>query len=465
MTNIAKILQSYRISSSSEEILDVLKKNTQDSCLMWQTFENHRTIFTSQEYKLDLKTKKMLVLVNVSQEKLNSKLPVYVKIPFRETIFKGHVLQIKQNEISLSIPSEVQMRDFRENLRSSFPPGENFVDLKTSVGGVSSMKVSMKDISQTGIGLLVSDNNIHLFQKGQMLELCGVNDDLLRDPLIGTVVYTSKQSKVQTSKGFLYRVGIKMFSLIPEAIINKLNRKITRKITVAPEKLSHRLLASDMLSDEFKEMMTREVTNTVVNLKKRPAIMKYLHQLEIIRDQDDYIEEHIKVLTIICTFIARSMGWVSEASLEKFVYASYMHDAPFFHHPKLARIRDLQEFEKIKGLLTPEEQKIFLTAPEMSASIIRADNAAPIDAESMLIQQKERPDGSGFPYQYSVSKISPMAALFIIAHDLTDVIMTEKDWAMDDWLKERKKIFKGSHFGKIMDGLKTAKVTFKKTAR
>lgn len=428
---------------------------------MWQTFPNHRTIFTFQDYKLDLKTKKILVVADITNEKLDKKLPVYVKIPFRETVFKGKVQQITGGEISLAIPNEVQMRDFRETLRSSFMPGEKFVDIKTSVGGVSSMKVSLKDISQTGIGLMVSDNNIHLFQRGQTLELCSVNDDPLRIPIIGTVVYTSKQPKAANAKGFFYRVGIKMFSLIPEVIINKLNRKLT----VTPEKLSSRLLASDMLSDEFKEMMAREVSRTVEKLKKRPAIMKYLHQLEVIRGDDDYIEEHIKVLTIICTFIARSMGWVSEASLEKFVYASYMHDAPFFQHPKLARIRDIHEFEKMKPLLTPEEQKIFLSAPETSAAIVRSDSAAPMDAETMLIQQKERPDGSGFPYHCSVSKISPMSALFIIAHDLTDVIMTEKDWAMDVWLKEKRKTFKGSHFSKIMDGLETVKVTLKKTAR
>lgn len=428
---------------------------------MWQTFPNHRTIFTFQDYKLDLKTKKMLVLADISNEKLDSKLPIYVKIPFRETVFKGRVQQIAGSEISLNIPNEVQMRDFRETLRSSFTPGEKFVDIKTSIGGVSSMKVSLKDISQTGIGLMVSDNNIHLFQRGQTLELCGVNDEQLRIPLIGTVVYAAKQPKAANAKGFLYRVGIKMFSLIPEMVINKLNRKLT----VAPEKLSSRLLASDMLSDEFKEMMAREVSRTVEKLKKRPAIMKYLHQLEVIRGDDDYIEEHIKVLTIICTFIARSMGWVSEASLEKFVYASYMHDAPFFQHPKLARIRDIHEFEKMKSLLTPEEQKIFLGAPEVAAAIVRADNAAPMDAEIMLIQQKERPDGSGFPYHCSVTKISPMSALFIIAHDLTDVIMTEKDWAMDEWLKEKRKTFKGSHFSKIMEQLETVKVTLKKTAR
>jgi hypothetical protein len=461
MSKIAQILQSYRISTSSDEILNVLQKNTQDTCIMWQTFPSHRTIFTFHEYKIDLKTNKILIPADVTNEKLNSKLPVYVKIPFRETVFKGSVLNIKESEISLAIPNEVQMRDFRENLRSSFIPGEKFVDIKTSVGGVSSLKVSLKDISQSGIGLMVSENNIHLFQSGQTLELCGVNDDVLRIPLIGTVVYTSKQPKINSAKGFFYRVGIKMFSLIPEIVINKLNRKLT----VEPEKLSSRLLASDILSDEFKEMMSREVSRTLEKLKKRPAIMKYLHQLEVIRGNDDYIEEHIKVLTIICTFIARSMGWVSEASLEKFVYASYMHDAPLFQHPKLARIRDLQEFEKMKALLTPEEQKIFLSAPETSAAIVSSDYAAPIDAEMMMIQQKERPDGSGFPHRFSVTKIAPLAAVFIIAHDLTDVIMMEQDWAMDKWLIERRKLFKGSHFSKIMDSLESVKVTFKKSSR
>ncbi len=428
---------------------------------MWQTFADHRTIFTFQDYKLDLATKEMIVVADVSKEKLDSKLPIYVKLPYRETIFKGNVLQINSSEISLAIPKEVQMRDFRETLRSNFNPGEKFVDIRTSLAGLGSMKVSLKDISQTGIGLLVSDNNIHLFQTGQTLELTSVNDDQLKMPILGTVVYTTKQPKVPNAKGFLYRVGIKMFSLIPEIVINKLNRKPN----VSTERVSSRLLASDMLSDEFKEMMTREVSRTVEKLKKRPAIMKYLHQLEIIRGDDDYIEEHIKVLTIICTFIARSMGWVSEASLEKFVYASYMHDAPLFQHPKLARIRDLKEFEKMRPMLTAEEQKIFLSSPATAAAIIRSDSAAPMDAETMLIQQKERPDGSGFPHHCSVTKISPMSALFIIAHDLTDVIMTEPDWAMDVWLTEKRKIFKGSHFTKIMDGLESVKVTLKKTAR
>jgi HD-GYP domain-containing protein (c-di-GMP phosphodiesterase class II) len=265
------------------------------------------------------------------------------------------------------------------------------------------------------------------------------------------------ETKSERDEGLDWRVGVKMLDPIPPAALDAFQNggQKTRKATEA-------LLDSDILSPEFQAMLQVEVDRTLKKMKQRPALAKYLQQLEILRGQDSYLAEHIQVLTVVCTFIARTMNWVSEASMEKFVYAAYMHDAPLFAHPRLAPLRSRADLESHKAQLTAEEVDIFLRAPDDAAKAALADSSAPPDVAAMLSMQKELPDGSGFPRGLNQAKISPMAALFIIAHSLTDAIMDDNNWRMDEWLKKAKGQYRGGNFNKILAALDDVKITLKR---
>jgi hypothetical protein len=463
MGQTAAIIQSYEISTSQQDILDVIIKSaTANQSILWQTHNDHRTVYPVTELTLDLKTRQVTVLFAPNSALLNVKAPVYVKLAFRETVFKGHITKAAPGQLQVHIPEEIHWRDFRENKRMHFRRGERFVVARPyfahlRADQVPTLKVSLRDISENGLGIYVSSQNVDFFKVDKFIELVGVGEQGLMRPLLGHVRWVRKtDTRAERDEGLDWRVGIMMADPIPTSVLDPL------KGAKASGKRMESLLESDILSSEFKEMLQSEMQRTLKKMKQRPALVKYLQQLELVRGTDSYLEEHIQVLSVVCTFIARAMNWVSEASMEKFVYAAYMHDAPLFAYPRLARLKDRADLEAARTQLTAEEIDIFLRAPEEAAKIALSDSGAPPDVGTMLAQQKELPDGSGFPRGITQSKISPMSALFIIAHSLTDAIMDDSTWDMGNWLKKAKTRYKGGHFLKVLTSLEDTKVTFKR---
>ncbi len=459
MDNLKLILDSYKITTSPREIFEILVKgHARGDTFMWQSFSNHRTIFKIESFELDDARKKIKICYLSEGHEVDNEAFAYIKLPFRESVFKGRILQAKKNVLSIDVPTEMHIREFRESLRLEFAPGEKSAFIRPSIAGVkesqlSTLKVILKDVSQKGLGLYVSESNMHLFRTEQFLELVGIETSDLQIPILGKVVW-SRRLQTHDLKSFGYGVGVKMFSLIPEALIGKIGDEPQR----AP---SQELLEMELLSPEFHRELQGQVRSTMMKMKQRPALAKYLRELDVIRGEDEYILEHINVLSLVCTFMARSMNWVSDASMEKFVYASYLHDAPLFQFPRLIRIKNMKEFEQIKDQLSADERVAFLSSPEAAAALANQDPAAPPDVAQMLFLQKELPSGDGI-YRKSFSKIPPLAALFIVAHDLTDEVMTNTKWDMAAWHKRCRKIYIGGHFTKIMDALEKTKINFKK---
>lgn len=458
-----KILASYGLSDSPQEIIDAIQRSqVMGHSLLWQNHARGRTVFQVQALELDTARQKVRVAYDGPGDLIDPSRPVYAKISFRETVFKGEVYRMDAHEVVLHLPLEVRMREFRETLRTSFSLGEKTVDMRPHLAymrpdQLPTLRVWVRDLSIKGLGLYLSDQNLHLFRKDKFIDLVALGETGLPRGLLGQVVYAQRQGGRQMKKGMEMRVGVRMLDPIPQLQINAFTAG--QKQRMGP---SEALLKSDLLSPEFQEMLAQEVSQTLKKLRQRPAIAKYLNQLEVLRGQDDYLPEHINVLGIVCTFMARALGWVSEASLEKFVYAAHMHDAPFFAYPRLARIRDLKDFAARRVQLSAEEQKIFLGAPEAAAAIALTDTAAPPDVAQMLLMQKEMPDGSGFPHKAGHSRIPPMAALFIVAHALTEEIMQNREWELGPWLTKARKVYVGGHFNKVMTALESAKISLRR---
>lgn len=464
MSSTAAIISSYQISNSQQEILEVMIKSaTANQSILWQTRGGHRTVYPVSELNIDVTHKNLTLALSPNSALLSVNSPIYVKLAFRETVFKGQLLKAMPGQVLVHMPEEIHWRDFRENKRLHFRRGERHVVTRPyfahlRADQLPSLKVSLRDISERGLGIYVSHENVEFFKTGKFIELTSLGDAGLMRPLLGHVMWVRKtETKSERDEGLDWRVGVKMLDAIPAAALDAFHNggQKTRKATEA-------LMDSDILSAEFQEMLQAEVGRTLKKMKQRPAIAKYLQQLEVLRGQDSYIAEHIQVLTVVCTFIARTMSWVSEASMEKFVYAAYMHDAPLFSHPRLAPLRDRTDLESHKGQLSAEEIDIFLRSPDEAAKAALADSSAPPDVAAMLSMQKELPDGSGFPRSYTQAKIPPMAALFIIAHSLTDAIMEDNNWRMEEWLRKAKGRYKGGHFTKILTALNDVKVTLKR---
>jgi HD-GYP domain-containing protein (c-di-GMP phosphodiesterase class II) len=423
---------------------------------MWQTNGQEKTIFYFKIIELDLKHKVIIILYNGEKDLVDPNRPVFMKLHFRETLFKGKVIKFETNKLTISIPSEIHLREYRNSLRVNFGPGQESVELRVLTPGIDPtripmMKAYLKDVSSKGLGLLISKNNSHLFKKNQILEIFGFSNLPLSRNLIGRVVYCVKYAV--EDRRILFKVGVELSTIIPKDKFEKLIKD--KKNTFQTN--SNHLLQSNVFTPELRTHIESEISKTLDKMKKRPAIGSYVKSIEDNSFNDFYLSEHVKILVVVCTYIAQVMKWPSWASIEKFVFAAYLHDAPFIEHPRLARIKNLHEYGILKDQLTDLEKEIYLSSPSLSVDIVKKDPDHLEQVIEMLKYQKELPSGEGFLRELNDNEISVLGAFFIIAHDLTDEIISNFDWSIERWLLRVKKEYSKGHFKDIISSIISSK--------
>ncbi len=454
------ILDSYKKCVSLKEILEAfVKSHHSENLMVWQRHHDSRNIIWAKSWDLNHNLERIVVFLDEKSSLLiDPKSSVYIKLPFREAVLKTTIETHSKGCFFLKIPTEIFWREFRESPRMVFEFGERDAEIRptqlhSKTEHLTSFKVFMKDISTDGMAILVPESQYQFLKSNRHIEFLSIDGRLMLSPKPAQLVYFQKEKKNQDMKGNWYRAGVKLLRPLSEEFLNNLQKS---------DSLILKSLTIDCFSDEFKNVVDREVEITLKKIKKNPALSKYLDQIEISRREDLYIEEHIKVLCIVCSFIARAMNWVTDLSLQKLIYVSYLHDAPLLSVPKLTKISHLKDFEKIKSTLTTDEQKLYLSSPEKAFAIALADSTAPPDAPQMLLMQKELPDGSGFPRRLTAQKITPLASIFIVGHDLTNEIMSKKEWSLEAWIGKARSVYKVGQFAKIIDTLDNSKHLFKR---
>ncbi len=460
--DIPRVIGSYRISTSGQEILQLMMKSFENKKpILWQTYDAHRVVHDITSFDLNLQKKLIKVSHAASQELLDPARPAYIKLPFRDSVFKGEILNALPGSISLKIPTEVHWREFREQERIQFKLNEHFITLKPHVPHMlpellPTMKLAIKDITMNGFGMFTSGDNDQFFKEKKFLDVTALDNIHLSRAHSAYIVWRQRvQTKAELAQGLVWRLGVRMINPFTHASLDALTGGGVKRQKIARE------LINTSLGEDFQKLLENAVQSSMAKMKQKPAISKYLRQLEVSRSESDYLMEHIEVLIVVCIFLSRALNWVSEASLEKFIYAAYLHDAALFQHPRLAQLSKREDLEKYRDQLTQAEVDIYKYAPQEAARIAREDSSAPPDVEQMLLMQKEMPDGSGFPRALRGHQIPALPSLFIVAHALTEEIMSNPRWSIEDWVKKNKAVFKGSHFDKVMDALYEARISFK----
>ena len=87
----------------------------------------------------------------------------------------------------------------------------------------------------------------------------------------------------------------------------------------------------------------------------------------------------------------------------------------------------------------------------------------PPDVDQIIVEHHERPDGTGFPRGLFHSKVSPLSALFIIAHDILHYLQINQNVGMKEFIEARAEVYSQGSFKNIFksiehDFLKKTKV-------
>jgi hypothetical protein len=151
--------------------------------------------------------------------------------------------------------------------------------------------------------------------------------------------------------------------------------------------------------------------------------------------------------------LAKEIHWDSDESLKKFVLAANLHDIAFAKKPQLAMLNTIEDFDSIKAIFTDEDRTFFINHAEMTAKLLEADHSIPVEVVMMVRQHHEISDGTGFPAQADYKRLKPFSCLFIMALDLSNYILRDKDWTFERFLELNKYKYKGPIFNKLVRAL------------
>lgn len=199
--------------------------------------------------------------------------------------------------------------------------------------------------------------------------------------------------------------------------------------------------------------LQQRVNKVMEGIRKNGKLKELFAKMTVKRDEENYILNHIGILINISTGISIQMDWNTDKTLEKFVYASYLHDMALSGRPDLAKIATLEELESMKSELSEGEYKLVLEHPAIALRSLEDYKEVPPDVGTIIKQHHELPKGTGFPTKMTFSKISPLSAVFIVAHDMTGYILRTPQWTMEAYLKEARPRMRGGHFTKVLRAL------------
>ena len=200
--------------------------------------------------------------------------------------------------------------------------------------------------------------------------------------------------------------------------------------------------------------LQHKVSKILDVMKKNAKIKQLFTELSIDRTADNYVMTHIGMLINISTAICMKLDWSNEKTLEKFVYASYLHDMSVSHRSDLCQVHgSLFEVELLKDKLSINEMKLIMDHPITAANKVASLSEIPNDVEIIIRHHHELPKGNGWPGKITHSKITPLTTVFIVSHDLVDYILTNPNWILKEFIAKAKTKFKGQHFAKVLFAL------------
>lgn len=197
---------------------------------------------------------------------------------------------------------------------------------------------------------------------------------------------------------------------------------------------------------EVQSLAKSQVQLTVKTLGKKPLLKQMIRRLEGQKGQ--YLSDHSFLTGFLACAVSADMEWGSETTFLKLTLAAFMHDIVITNHA-LGECETIEEARKLG--VSEREFQAFQRHPYLVSEMIRQMSEIPPDVDTIVMQHHERPDGTGFPRELQSSYIAPLAAIFIVAHDLAKAILKEKErFDLAKYVDSSKNKYSNSQFKKIL---------------
>ena len=212
------------------------------------------------------------------------------------------------------------------------------------------------------------------------------------------------------------------------------------------------------VDSDFKLVIEKTIENVRSIVEKEKKVDQMLSKLRENKKDFAFFTQKMNFTCFVACVLARQLEWSSKTTFDKLIYAAVLCDITLAVKPDLLKIQNLSSFERLKTNFSEDDQKIFLGHPKDAANLIqRYFNTAPPDTDVLALQHHEMPDGSGFPMGLKADKISPLAALFIVANDFSYYYLTDEDPSLDDFLLKTQGRYDYMNFRKVVKALEKIK--------
>lgn len=223
-------LDTYRSSTEYREILRILQKSTTlQENFLWQAHALSKTVIPVQYIEIDFITREVLINFNSEHHQIDMDLPLYVKLGYRTSVFKITNFRQSQNSLNFSFPELIKTPELRSYPRVSFKASqEKHVTLRSTMNNVTrdsgnELKVRAIDVSEFGLGLIISETNRSFLKNNRVLWVTGLQDMNFSHPVLAEVIYINSEvdPQYQIKKQKSLKVGLKLSGYFQQDIYNR----------------------------------------------------------------------------------------------------------------------------------------------------------------------------------------------------------------------------------------------------
>lgn len=225
------LAQTYRDCTNYREILRIVQKSSYlPGNIIWQSSTKGKLVIEASHLEIDFVSRGISLSFDSQKYKLDPNLPLYVKLEHRSSVFKVTQFAEGINTLHFSFPECLKTLELRSERRFEFEEGEKEIALKPSLNLLNTdsgneIKVRLMDLSLSGAGLLISENNRAFIKKNKFLWLTEIDGRRMYDPILAEVVYATSddEGKMHRRKERALRVGLKLSSKVPKEILSSLS--------------------------------------------------------------------------------------------------------------------------------------------------------------------------------------------------------------------------------------------------
>ncbi len=441
--------KKLKLATRFQEIHSILLKSIDQECFIWKASDRKREKFpvtvisiSTDQLSFHVRMKEMYAGINPGDV-------IFLKLDFRDSAIRAQVVERVGAKLTLDFPSQLALEENRRNPRFYFHPSEEKrAQIRTPLQkefGLSELlhSVLVCDISLGGIAVFVSANSHEYFTPGSKIKLVALGihrlGNIVKGDILFKVPYEVRGDQADRP-GF--KVGIRFDQDLEQSTLDRFLIK---------GNIFHLKDEGIVGSESFRTQVIAGIAEVRKVLMERRHVREFFESIEKSRLDAHYIKQHILLLSQVMAGIGTKLGWVSARSVDKLIYVAYLHDIRLARHPHLARIPSKRAFDKRVHGLSEAEQAAYLDAPAFASEVARGDLEAYPDAIKILLQQRELPDGTGFPARLSASAIAPLSAMFIVCHLFVDYVIDHPDWSPVDFVRTYQRSYGGQYFQKVFE--------------